>query len=177
MRLDPKYFNRFLGICAAITVAAIVLSTFYYASKQQERFINHVADSKPSEWKMYRYTEQDSVSMGQFSGRPVVVHFWATWSDMSMELNQLLSRIKNENPELVVVAAATRDGDDLVKKYIENHSHNFVYIDGTPLYQELMVPGVPSQLYLDREGRVVDQLVGSDREELQLKIKGLVTRD
>lgn len=177
MRLDPKYFNRFLGICAAITVAAIVLSTFYYASKQQTRFINHVAESTPEEWRMYHYSEQDTVSMDRFSGRPVVVHFWATWSDMSMELNRLLNRIKAENPELVVIAAATRDGDDLVKEYIENHSHNFVYVDGTPLYQDLMVPGVPSQLYLDREGSVVDQLVGSDREELQEKIEKLITRD
>ena len=173
MRLDPKYFNLFLGVCAAVTLVVIIVSTIYYASKQQQTFRQELSEADLSEWSLYNYASGDSLTVDQFYGSPVVIHFWATWSDMSMELNETLSRLKSEQPDIVILAAASRDGDELVKEYMRDQSHDFVYVKGTDLYQGLKVPGVPSQIFVGRDGEIRDHLVGNDPEQMEQKLRQL----
>ncbi len=173
MRIDPKYFNLFLAICAAVTLVIIIVSTIYYASKQQETFRQEISKADLSQWSFYNYSSGDSLSFDQFRGRPVVIHFWATWSDMSMDLNETLSRLKSEQPDIVILAAAARDGEEQVKEYMRDQSHDFVYVHGTELYQGLKVPGVPSQLFVGQNGEIRDHLVGNDPEEMEQKLRQL----
>ncbi|REL33615.1 TlpA family protein disulfide reductase [Rhodohalobacter sp. SW132] len=177
MRLDPKYFNLFLVVCAAITALVIVFSTVRYVSNQQETFREEIREADLSSWNLYRYTEQDSVTVEQFSGSPVVVHFWSTWSGMSMEVNQVLSGEKQNRPELIIVAAASRDGDEQVLEYIDGVNYDFVFVNGTSVYQDLMVPGMPSLLFINRKGEIVDHLVGKDTDEMVRKIEQLLDEE
>lgn len=177
MRLDPKYFNLFLVVCAAITALVIVFSTVRYVSNQQETFREEIREADLSSWNLYRYTEQDSVTVEQFSGSPVVVHFWSTWSGMSLEVNQVLSGEKQNRPELIIVAAASRDGDEQVLEYIDGVNYDFVFVNGTSVYQDLMVPGMPSLLFINRKGEIVDHLVGKDTDEMIRKIEQLLDED
>lgn len=170
MRLDPKYFNLFLGVCAAVTLVVIIISTIYYASKQQQTFRQEISEADLSKWTMYNYASGDSLTVDQFRGSPVVIHFWSTWSDMSMDLNEILSRLKSEQPDIVVIAASSRDGDEQVIEYMRDHSHDFVYVNGTDLYQGLKVPGVPSQIFVGRDGEIRDHLVGNDPEKMEQKL-------
>lgn len=176
MRLDQKFFVPFLLICAALTATVIFLSSLNYVSNQHERFIEEIEETDMGEWKFYHYESGDSVSFSQFEGAPVVVHFWSTWSDLSLELNSTMNTLQSELSDLVVVAAASRDAENLVKEHIQSSEFEFVYLDGTPLYQELMVPGLPSQLFIDRSGRIVDEHVGKDVEAIRSKARQLVNR-
>lgn len=177
MRLDPRYFNLFLGICAVITAIAIFLFTVLYVSGQQETFREEIGKVNLGEWKMYHYASGDSISTDQYKGRSVIIHFWSTWSDMSMNINEELYELEKNTDEIVVIAAAARDGDELVKEYMNSVPYNFVFVNGTALYQEMMVPGLPSQLYLNREGAIVDHLVGDDPEKREQKIQSLLGRN
>lgn len=176
MRLDPKHFNLFLGVCAVITAIAIFLFTILYVSNQQETFREEIENTELSEWNMYHFASDDSISIGQFKGSPVIIHFWSTWSEMSMEINEELHQIEQNTDDIVVIAAAARDGDELVKEYMSSVPYNFVFVNGTTLYQEMMVPGLPSQLYVNRDGEIVDHLVGDDPENREQKIQSLLGR-
>ncbi len=176
MRLDPKYFNLFLGVCAIVTIVVIFLSTILYVSNQQETFREKIENAELSEWKMFHYASGDSITTDQFKGSSVIIHFWSTWSDMSMEINEELHQLEQNRDDIVVIAAAARDGDELVKEYMSSVPYNFVFVNGTPLYQEMMVPGLPSQLYVDRDGEIVDHLVGDDPEKREQKIQSLLGR-
>lgn len=176
MKLDQKYFIPFLLISALLTGIIIVVSSLNYASNQRETFREEIDETDLSEWKLYHYTSGDSISISRFNGSPVVIHFWSTWSDLSMELNDVMSELKTEYPELIIVAAASRDASELVKEHIAGTDYNFFYLDGTPLYQELMVPGLPSQLFINREGNIVDQNVGKDSVAIRNKTRELLNR-
>ncbi|CAN5249408.1 hypothetical protein BH23BAC3_BH23BAC3_03360 [soil metagenome] len=176
MRLDPKHFNLFLGICAAITAIAIFLFTVLYVSNQQETFREEIGNIELSEWKMFHFASGDSISTDQFKGSPVIIHFWSTWSDMSMKINEELHQLEQNTDDIVVIAAAARDGDKLVKEYMNSVPYNFVFVNGTKLYQSLMVPGLPSQLYVNRDGDIVDHLVGDDPGKREQKIQSLLGR-
>lgn len=174
MRLDQKYFVPFLLICAALTAIVIVIVSLNYANNQRETFRKEIEVIDLGEWNLYHYSSGDSLSISQFEGSPVIIHFWSTWSDLSMELNGLMSELKKEYPELIVVATASRDAPELVERHIDDTNYDFVYLDGTPLYQELMVPGLPSQLFVNRSGTIVDQNVGKDNETIRTKTQQLL---
>ncbi|MFO7848121.1 MAG: hypothetical protein R6V27_16265 [Balneolaceae bacterium] len=176
MRLDSKYFNRFLVICAVLTALVIVYSTLRYVSNRQETFREETKNATLSDWTMYHFASGDSVTVDRYEGSPVVVHFWSTWSDLSMDINQLLNEVKQENPQLVVVAAAARDADELVIEYMNNHNYDFEYINGTPLYQDLMVPGIPAQLFVNERGVIEGQNVGKDAEAIRNELFKLLDR-
>lgn len=176
MRLDQKYFAPFLLICAALTAIVIVIGSLNYASNQRHTFREEIENTHLSDWKFYSYAEGDSLSVSQFEGSPVIIHFWSTWSDLSMELNGVMSDLKNEFPDLVVVAAASRDAPELVEQHIAGTDFDFTYLDGTPLYQELMVPGLPSQLFVNRNGTIVDNNVGKDVAIIREKTRQLLNR-
>lgn len=176
MRLDPKYFNLFLVVCAAITILVIIFSTLRYASNQKETFREEIGNAELSSWNLYHYESGDSLTVADFKGSPVIIHFWSTWSDLSMELNKEMHQLKMNSPELIVIAAAARDARELVEEHISRVNNDFVYLDGTPLYQDLMVPGLPSQLFVDREGKIVDQNVGKNTEAIRRKANQLLNR-
>lgn len=176
MRLDQKYFVPFLLICAALTAIVIVIGSLNYVSNQKETFREKIEETDLSEWKLYHYESGDSISVSQFQGSPIIIHFWSTWSDLSMELNSVMGDLKNEYPGLIVVAAAARDAPEMVEQHIGGTHFDFSYLDGTPLYQELMVPGLPSQLFVNRDGNIVDQNVGKDAETIREKTRELLNR-
>lgn len=176
MRLDQKYFVPFLLICAALTAIVIFLSSLNYASNQRETFREEIEETDISEWNLYHYESGDSLSFSQFEGSPVIVHFWSTWSDLSLELNSVMDQLQADFPELIIVAAAARDAENMVEEHIQSTDFDFVYLEGTPLYQEFMVPGLPSQLFINRSGTIVDQNVGKDVEAILTKTKQLINR-
>jgi hypothetical protein len=83
--------------------------------------------------------------------------------------------LKAEFPDIIIVAAAARDASQLVEEHIQTTKFDFVYLNGTPLYQDLKVPGLPSQLFVNRSGIIVDQHVGKDAEVIRAKAKQLMS--
>jgi len=177
MRLDPKHFNLFLIICAVITLIVIIFGTIRYVSNQQKTFKDNLAETDLSAHYFMEYASEDSLSITQFTGEPVVIHFWSTWSARSMGINDVLKEFKSENDELIVIAAAARDGEELILEYMNEHSLPFYFVNGTEIYLDLLVPGLPSQIMVDRNGEVFDTQVGANVEELMQKLEALVSGD
>lgn len=175
MRLDPKYFNLFLIVCGVLTLIVIVFGTIRYVSNQQETFKENLAETNLSEHNFMEYASDDSLSITQFSGDPVVIHFWSTWSSKSLEINEVLRDFYSENEELVVIAAAARDGEELILEYMNDHSLPFYFVNGTDLYLDLLVPGLPSQILINRNGEVFNTQVGANVDELTQKLEALVS--
>lgn len=169
MRIDPKYFNRFVVICAAITVIVIIFSTIRYFHRQKLDFKNNASELKADTLSFYSFSNQDSLYLNNFSNQPIIIHFWSTWSDKSKEVGNFLEAYTNKNKEITIIAAAVRDGDELVRDYIDNQSNSFHYVEGTALYQSLLTPGLPAQLFIN-QNEVIDMHVGNDTTEIKTKL-------
>jgi len=175
MRLDPKYFNLFLGICAILTLIVIIWGTIRYVNNQQIRFERNLQEINLSEIYFQEYATGDSLSVKEFRGEPVVIHFWSTWSERSMNVNIHIENVVKENPELVVLAAAARDDADMVIEYMEEYEFPFRFVNGTDYYLDLLVPGLPSQIFIDKNGEIVGSQVGSDSDELRTNLENLLS--
>jgi thiol-disulfide isomerase/thioredoxin len=176
MRLEQKYFIPFIGICAALTLIVIVYGTINYSKNQNLDFRDSIAAVDIDTLSFEQYYDTEKLLLENLKGDPVVIQFWSTWSGRSKSVNQFLDSYQRQNPELKVIAAVVRDGDEQIQQYANQNEFNFIYTKGTDFFYELLVPGVPSQILIQRDGRLFDTQVGDDIETLE-KLLNQLLRD
>jgi thiol-disulfide isomerase/thioredoxin len=174
MRLDPKYFNLFIAICALLTLIVIVYGTISYSNNQEADFRKSLSEARLDTLSFVTYSAgRDTLHITDIQGKPTVIHFWSTWSDKSLDVHQFLESYHREHSNLTVIAAAVRDSDELIRNYIDSVDNNFIYVEGTSFFQSLLVPGMPSQILLDEDGKFFDSQVGDDTTALKHKLDRL----
>ncbi len=162
MRLDPKYFNVVVGVAGAIAIVLIGFFTVNYFFGQQSDFKEKVADGNEFREIVFETIEndRDSVSVAEFAGQPVIVDFWATWSSRSQHPHEQFADLQSEYPDLVIISALVKDDPAEIIPYREEYGLDFIFVEGTDVYQEYLVPGIPAYLFFDSNGEIVDVVVG-----------------
>ncbi|WP_069133029.1 TlpA family protein disulfide reductase [Rhodohalobacter halophilus] len=175
MRLDPKYFNLFIVILAFLTVLVIIFGTIRYTQNQARDFRQAVSDVPLDtlSFQTYQY-EAETIRLSDFRDSPVIIQFWSTWSGKSLAVNSFLEDYIRDHPDLIVLAAAIRDDETLINNHINSEKRGFIYVEGTPFFQELLVPGVPSQILIGPDGKLFDTQVGDDVFSLDDKLNRLM---
>lgn len=177
MRLDPKYFNLFMVICAILTLLVIVYGTVNYSNNQILEFENQIEEVRFDTLSFESYSDGEILSIQSQIGRPVLIHFWSTWSGKSIGMNEQLHHYQMQNPSLQVIAAVVKDGEEQVMNYIRENSFEFIYVNGTDFFQNLQVPGVPSQILIDENGTLFSVQVGNDMENLLSELDRMVKNE
>lgn len=161
MRIDPKYFNRFIGWTALLTAVVIVFSTIRYNQKQNADFEQGIAELSFQDIQ-FQDMKGDSLTIHQLAdSRPAVVSFWSTWSEKSHEVHQFLEEYRQHNPDVRIIAAFVRDDDTLIRNYIDTYQFPFIYINGTDFFQDNLFPGLPAQLFFQADGTLFSSHVGN----------------
>ena len=165
MKLHQKYFIPFMGIGAIITMIFIVYASFNFKTKQEENFRTNITeyttlltDAHPSIYS------SDSLRLSAFYGKKVIVLFWASWSELSADIMNELDLLADDK-SFAVIAAVVKDATETVELVIPNH--NFIYVDGTKLFNHLKVPGIPSYFVLDEQGLFKQSFVGYHKKATQ----------
>lgn len=159
--IDPKYFNRFIFITGILCVILIFWGTMKYSENQQSRFEEALGDGgEIVDLSFSRFIGQDSVSVSDYKGSPVILDFWATWSQRSAQAHAKLAELQRDHPEYVIIALSVKDSEEYISQYLGENDYDFIFADGTQAYQELMVPGLPTQILFDREGKLRKIFVG-----------------
>ena len=114
-----------------------------------------------------------SVSLESLRGRPVLVHYWATWCEpCKVDIAQIRELYAKYGPKKFAVVGIALDSDKAqLAKYLAGKPipgpqlHESGGLDGR-LAEELGVLTLPTMFLLDAEGRVVDRnLVITDLEK------------
>ena len=164
MKIDPKYFNLFAVIVAFFAMISIVYFTISYAGNQRADFeitLGSGADLY-NEW-FVKIDGSDSLRAVDFKDRIVIIDFWATWSEPSLESRSELIELVTTYPDSlrpVVIAAAVRDADETIAEYTSNSDNGFINVRGTKQFQQMKVPGVPTQVIFAPGGRIIESRVG-----------------
>ena len=144
---------------AVITLIFIVYSSFVFKKQQSDRFEKNARMSTDLLTKAHPYiSNTDSLTLGELEGKDVIVLFWATWSEKSALMMDQLELILSSEPDVTVVGALVKDATDTAEPVLSDHP--FLYIDGTVLFNDLKVPGIPSLLILDTKGKVITTHIG-----------------
>lgn len=181
MRIDPKYFPRFMITVAVISFAAIAWSTISYQNRRLASFEQSLPE---------KLQELSIVSMSEISidmsmpinelnepvdPFPATLVFWAPWSEESIQI--LRNEIENPSTRRLI-SLPVKDSDENIRVIVNEVSESLEQggmkgvqtFDGTPYYQSWELPGVPTVIYLDTptQGSFI---VGTKREAVSFELE------
>lgn len=179
MRIDPKYFNVFLVIVAAIAAILIAVFTLSNRSAEKSDFRDRMfaQDSLKTVW-WNKVQSDDSVRISDLKGQFVVLDFWANWSDASIKSHNQLAQIKSKYPDNIqVVAASVGLQKEEVYSYIEKHKFPFQFVAGSQYFSEFDVPGLPAQMMYTRDGELKHIFLGYSDNSQYDSLRALINEE
>lgn len=107
-----------------------------------------------------------SLTLGDFRGRPILLNLWATWCVPCRKEMPSLDRLQAKfDPSrfLVLTLSIDRRGVPAIKQFYQELGLKSlgIYLDqpGAAL-QLLQAPGLPTTLFVDRDGKVIGRKIG-----------------
>lgn len=105
------------------------------------------------------------VSMSDYSGKVILVDFWATWCPPCQEMIPVLSKLHKRYSDkgLVILAVSLdRDGLEALGAYVHEHMIPYKVLMGDTRIGNAFggVSSIPTLYIVDREGRLVRKLTG-----------------
>jgi cytochrome c biogenesis protein CcmG/thiol:disulfide interchange protein DsbE len=112
------------------------------------------------------FTIQDggrTVSLQQFRGRPVMVHFWASWCGPCLEEIPSLEALHRQMPDLKILGVSVDEDPDAYAKFLAQHPLDFETVLRDPSQQSNRSFGsyrFPETFVLDSHGVVLRRFIG-----------------
>jgi cytochrome c biogenesis protein CcmG/thiol:disulfide interchange protein DsbE len=121
----------------------------------------------------------DSLSLAQFEGSPVVLNFWASWCEPCEAEAPILKRLHERfGGSVAFLGVNAKDAkDDALVKY-EEWDWGFASVrdENGSIYSDYGLTGQPETFIIDSEGVMVEHILGEiDEATLTLILEGLVT--
>ena len=116
------------------------------------------------------------VKLSDYRGKAVLVNFWATWCDpCKIEMPWIIDLQKKYGDQgFVVIGIAMDDsGKDAIAKFAKEMGVNYTIVQGKNAVGDAYgATGYPTSVYIDREGHVVDRVLGLvSKSEIEDHIK------
>ena len=105
----------------------------------------------------------NQVSLGDFSGQPVVINFWATWCPpCRTEMPHLVEAYQREEGKIVFLAISVDEPDDTVRRFAEKYDIPLVILldDSAKVASDYKVRSIPVTFFISRDGEVVVRYTG-----------------
>lgn len=105
----------------------------------------------------------EQVALSDFAGRPMVVNLWASWCPPCRRELPMMSEVAKHTPGVTFAFVNQGDPEPRIKSYLadQNISLDLVLVD--PSWQTAThygAKGLPTTLFINADGRVVDTVVG-----------------
>jgi peroxiredoxin len=152
---DPRGENAMqLRICLRSLAFGLCLA-FYSASSASA--VPNEGDIPPSQ--VGKTIDGKAVSLNDYSGKVVVLSYWATWctycrSELKV-LEKLQNLVSNQQLQVIAVNIESRDVFRHVLKTLKGFSMLLAYDPGNKCAKAYDVVGLPYMVIVGRDGRVV----------------------
>jgi peroxiredoxin len=153
-----------LGILVIILVAAIAASRSQRPSESVSGEKAAIGSPAPS------FTTQDldghRVALADFRGRPLLINFWATWcTPCQTEMPAIQAAAQRHQAQGIQVLAVDYRQRDVggIRRFLAGLRVNFhvaLDVDGKIARAYGATVGLPTSVFIDREGKVADVHVG-----------------
>jgi thiol-disulfide isomerase/thioredoxin len=159
-----------------ILSAFIILSSLF-------SFISQAAnDDNAPNWTL-KTQAGNSISLADYQGKPVILHFWATWcpycKKLQPKLVELEEKYKKSGVEIVAISFNEDDGAH-PQDSIKQRGYKFITaVQGDKVAKQYGVKGTPTTFFINRSGKVIFKSLSSNVADprLELAIKEIIKED
>ena len=121
--------------------------------------------SQPDNWTLKTQAGK-SVSLQDLRGRPLVLHFWATWcpycKKLQPGLESLYKKYQKQGLQLVAISF-NEEPDARPEEVLRQRGHQFMtLINGDEVARKLGVSGTPTTLFIHADGSLFGTTRTSD---------------
>ena len=112
-----------------------------------------------------------TIQLSSLKGKAVIVNFWATYCDpCKIEMPWLADLQKKYGPQGFQILGIVMDdpGEKTIVDFAKKMGVNYPVLVGTDKVADLYggIEGLPTTFFLDRDGKVVDRVLGLEDESL-----------
>jgi thiol-disulfide isomerase/thioredoxin len=112
-----------------------------------------------------------TMQLSSLKGKAVIVNFWATYCDpCKIEMPWLADLQKKYGPQGLQIIGVVMDdpGEKTIVDFTKKVGTNYPVLVGTDKVADLYggIDGLPTTFFLDRDGKVVDRVLGLEDESL-----------
>lgn len=156
MNSEMKTLNRLFKSVALLAVVLFLLAGSCFAAGQ--------ANQKAPDFTL-EDMQGNKVSLSDFTGKVIIVNFWATWCPPCLEempSMEELSQKYNKDDFVLLAVNVEENSHAIVKKFLENKPYTFpVLLDQDAIVQQLYgAYRFPETVVIGRNGVVVARVVG-----------------
>lgn len=151
--------KRFWIFVMIAGIAVLAMSAF--------QFMTRPSSGDPAPSFALQTIDGSTMTLDDFRGRPLIIHFWATWCGVCVhEFPALMRLARDLAPEGLAVAAVSEEGkpgDKAVREFFRGEKPPFpVLIDGDGSVADAYRSwGVPETVMVDRNGFIVWRRAGA----------------
>jgi thiol-disulfide isomerase/thioredoxin len=180
------FFVQALRLCTlAVLLSLSVFAQAAPSSAQTSAAENPLLGASLPELTVHDLAAKPA-KLSQFKGKATVITFWATWcSPCLKEMPAFHKLVEQYQGELQVLAVAMLDTPEDVLSFVKkNPAYKFTWLldpegenENSALTQAFGIAGLPTNVFVNAEGKVVDYWRGLESTEaLSKKIQGLMAK-
>lgn len=124
--------------------------------------------------------KEDTVSLEDFNGKIVFINFWASWCGPCIREMPTLSEISEEyiieDFKMIGINVFEKNIERSIK-YLQTYPVSYTIIEGDDAIVKAFekaegseIKGIPTTYILNREGRIIEKIVGSRNKETFISI-------
>lgn len=130
-------------------------------------------------WKLSTQNGE-SISLSDYQGKPVILHFWATWCPYCKKLQPKLVELEQKYQESgieIIAISFNEDDDALPQDEIKARGYDFITaVNGDSVAAVYGVRGTPTTFFINRQGKAIYKSTSADisNPKLELAVKEII---
>ncbi len=134
---------------------------------------NVQAKSMAQDWQL-KTQNGSAISLSQYQGKPIILHFWATWCPYCKKLQPELVRLqkKYQSTDVQIVSVSFNEDDGAMPQdEIKSRGYEFITaVNGDNVAELYGVRGTPTTFFINRAGEIIFKSTSSDITDPRLDL-------
>lgn len=158
----------------------LVVAVFTLASILLPLNSSYAADLQVVPHWQLKTQNGENISLEDFKGKPVILHFWATWCPYCKKLQPKLVEMQNKyEQDGVVIVGISFNEDEGAMPQDEIRARGYTFktaVNGGRIAELYGVRGTPTTFYLNKKGELIYRSSSSDINDpkIELAVKQMI---